>query len=332
VVLSSAQAQDLVVSILQRHKTSQVNALHVARALVAAEIDGQRGHGLSRVPSYAAQAASGKVDGKAVPVVHARKSAALRIDAVNGFAYPAFDLAIGELSVLAGEAGVAAASVFRSHHFGQAGYHAERLAERGLVALVFGNSPQAIAPWGGSKGVFGTNPIAFAAPRKGEPPLLVDLSLSKVARGKVMLAQKQGDPIPGDWALDEHGHPTTNPDAALKGTMLPMGETKGAALVMMVEILAAGLAGANFGYEASSFFSAEGTPPGVGQLVIAFDPDFFSGGIFAQRLEDLISEILQQEGVRLPGTRRLTRREAVQREGLRIPVALHEELMALNGQ
>ena len=329
VTISPAEAQSLVISILEHHNTCEENALSVAKALVAAEADGQRGHGLSRVPSYAAQAASGKVNGRATPIVVDNKPAAIRIDAANGFAFPAFDLAIKELTNLTAEAGMAAASIFRSHHFGQAGYHAERLAENGLVALVFGNSPQAIAPWGGNKGVFGTNPIAFAAPRANGLPLLIDLSLSKSARGKVMLAQQKGESIPEGWALDEHGQPTTDPDAALKGTMLPMGDAKGAALVMMVEILAVGLSGANYGYEATSFFTAEGEPPGVGQLILAFDPVFFSGGSFTTRLEDLVHEILQQDNTRIPGSGRSVLRDKAQQQGLQIPANLMEQLNTL---
>jgi len=330
VTLSIADAQELAVSILQAHKTSTENAQHVARALIAAEIDGQRGHGLSRLPSYAAQSASGKVNGVAKPVVLDRKRAAVRIDALNGFAFSALDLAVSELKTLASDAGIAAASVFRSHHFGQAGYHAERLAEHGLVAIVFGNSPKAIAPYGGNRGVFGTNPIAFAAPRVNDIPLLIDLSLSKVARGKVMLARQNGESIPDDWALDEHGQPTTDPIEALKGTMLPMGGAKGAALVFMVEILAAGLSGANFGYEASSFFTADGPPPGVGQLMLAFDPDFFSGGSYFIRLEDLIVEITQQENVRLPGSQRTLLRKKAEQEGLPVSSKLMDELNGLS--
>lgn len=329
VTISPAEAQALIVRILECHDTSEKNAMSVAKALVAAEMDGQRGHGLSRVPSYAAQSASGKVNGQAMPIVVDKKPAALRIDATNGFAFPAFDLATTELTKLTAEAGMAAASIFHSHHFGQAGYHAERLAQNGLVALVFGNSPQAIAPWGGNKGVFGTNPIAFAAPRVSDLPLLIDLSLSKSARGKVMVAQQKGEPIPEGWALDEHGLATTDPDAALKGTMLPMGDAKGAALVLMVEILAASLSGANFGYEASSFFTAEGAPPGVGQLIMAFDPEFFSGGSFTNRLEDLIHEILQQDNTRIPGSGRSALRDKAQQEGLQIPANLMEQLNKL---
>jgi (2R)-3-sulfolactate dehydrogenase (NADP+) len=329
VVISPAAAEQLVIDVLTCHNCKQANALSVARALVAAEGDGQRGHGLSRVPAYAAQSASGKVNGQAGPVISERRNGALRIDAVDGFAFPAIDLAISELSMLTVDYGISAASIFRSHHFGQAGYHAERLAQQGLVALVFGNSPQAIAPWGGSKGLFGTNPIAFAAPRKDQLPLLIDLSLSRAARGKVMLARQQGESIPGGWALDEYGQPTTDPEAALNGTMLPIGDAKGAALVLMVEILAAGLSGANFGYQASSFFSAEGPPPGVGQMIIAFDPGFFSGGSFAQRLEALISEILSQDNVRLPGSTRQARRQQAIEQGLAVPAKLFDELQRL---
>jgi (2R)-3-sulfolactate dehydrogenase (NADP+) len=330
VTLDLADATSLAKAILVRHDTSQANAECVARALVAAEADGQKGHGLSRLPAYAAQAASGKVDGHAVPTLEQGAGAALRIDARNGFAFPALAMAVDRLSSLAVDSGIAAAAVHRSHHFGQAGYHVEQLATSGLVGLVFGNSPKAIAPWGGSEGVFGTNPIAFAAPRRSEPPVVIDLSLSKVARGKVMLAAKQGETIPEGWALDREGNPTTDAEAALQGTMLPMGDAKGAALVLMVEILAAALTGARFGFEASSFFNAQGEPPAVGQFLVAIDPRVFSGDAFSERLETLIGAILEQQGTRLPGTRRLALRAQSARDGVVIPAALYGELKALS--
>jgi (2R)-3-sulfolactate dehydrogenase (NADP+) len=330
VTLSLADAESLAKAILVRHGTEEANAQCVARALVAAEADGQKGHGLSRLPSYAAQVATGKVDGHALPTVERGAGAALRIDARNGFAFPAMALAVERLTPLVAETGIAAAAVHHSHHFGQAGYHVEQLAAKGLIGLVFGNSPKAIAPWGGSDGVFGTNPIAFAAPRQSEPPLVIDLSLSKVARGKVMVAAKQGEPIPQGWALDRDGRPTTDAGAALQGTMLPMGDAKGATLVMMVEILAAALTGANLGFEASSFFSADGDPPAVGQFLVAIDPGVFSGDAFAQRLETLIGAILSQPGTRLPGARRIARRTASAREGLEVPAPLYDELKALS--
>ncbi|MEQ9606174.1 MAG: Ldh family oxidoreductase [Kiloniellaceae bacterium] len=330
-VLSLQEAEALVVRALTAAGTSSSNADCVAAALVAAEADGQRGHGFSRVAAYAAQVKSGKVDGKAEPKVEVLSDSAVRIDAGAGFAFPAIERARKELRRMAAESVIAVAGIHHSHHFGQAGYHVERLAEKGLVGLMVGNSPQAMAPWGGSRGIFGTNPIAFAAPRKEQPPLVIDLSLSKVARGKVMAAAKTGETIPEGWALDPEGRPTTDPEAALAGTMIPMGDAKGAALAMMVEILSASLIGANHAFEASSFFTAEGPPPGVGQFLLAIDPGPLSGGTFAARLEVLIEALEAQDGARLPGSRRLAARAAAARDGIHVPVVMLAEIRSLAG-
>ncbi|BEQ13539.1 Ldh family oxidoreductase [Desulfoferula mesophila] len=327
--LTLEKAHGLVVQALVKHRTDPANAALVADALVAAEADGQKGHGLSRLPSYCGQAASGKVDGFATPQVQPAAAAALRVDARHGFAYPAMALAVEKLSELTPTSGVAVAAVFNSHHCGLAGYHVEALARRGLVGLLFANTPQAIAPWGGSRGLFGTNPIAFAVPREKHDPMVIDLSLSKVARGKIMFAKQEGQAIPEGWAVDAAGKPTTDPVAALAGTMLPMGDAKGAALVLMVEILAAVLTGSHFGFEATSFFDAEGEPPSVGQLLLAMAPGPVSGGAFASRLETLLAAILDQEGTRLPGDRRLGLREKAQKEGLALTDQQYEQLQRL---
>ena len=329
VTLRLDEARQLVVETLTTHATHVGNARSVADALLAAEVDGQPGHGLSRLPSYAAQAASGKVDGHAVPHAMAVGTAAWRIDGGHGFAFPALDVAIERLLATTPDAAIGIATITRSHHAGQAGHHVERLAERGLIGLCFANSPRAIAPWGGQQPLFGTNPIAFAAPRRAHPPLVIDTSLSKVARGKIMLAARAGEPIPEGWALDATGSPTTDPHAALAGSMLPMGEAKGAALVLMVEILAAALGGAHFGFEASSFFDGDGPPPGVGQTLIAIDPEPLAGGTFAMRLETLLDALLAQPGTRLPGADKAARRERAARLGIAIPAALHADLLAL---
>jgi len=298
----------LVAHALERSNTAAANAASVATALVQAEIDGHKGHGLSRVPAYAAQARAGKVDGQATPRVTRPKPGAVVVDAADGFAFPAIDAAIAELTRIAPAQGIGVAAIHHSHHFGVAGRPVERLAEQGLVAIIMGNSPKAIAPWGGTQAIFGTNPIAFAAPRKGQAPLVIDLSLSKVARGRVMVAAQKGEKIPEGWALDKAGLPTTDAKAALDGAMLPMGDAKGAVLALMVEILAAALTASHLGFEASSFFTADGPPPRVGQLLLAIDPGALSGGAFAERLETLLAAMLAQPGVRLPGTRRLANR------------------------
>lgn len=329
VTLSLEALHDLAKTILVASNTSELNAEQVAAALVAAEADGQKGHGASRIPSYAAQARSGKVDGHATPTLSEVGKAAVRVFAHGGFAYPAINLAVEALCELAPASGIAVAAITKSHHSGVAGHHVEPLANRGLVGLSFGNTPQGIAPWGGKRGLFGTNPIAFAAPRRGEHPLIVDMSLSKVARGKVNVAAQRGEAIPQGWAVDRDGQPTTSAQAALQGTMLPMGDAKGAQLVLMVEILAGALTASNFGYEASSFFSAEGDPPHVGQLLIAIDPGPMSGNAFASRLEELLQAILEQPGTRLPGAQRFSYRDAAARDGVELPQSLYDELLSL---
>ncbi len=329
VTLSLQALRALAEEILIAHDTSAANAAAVAAALVTAEADGQSGHGASRIPSYAAQARSGKVDGHAVPLLEQVAPAALRVDARDGFAFPALELATGALADLAPETGIAAAAITNSHHSGAAGQHVEPLAASGLIGLSFGNSPQAIAPWGGHRGLFGTNPIAFAAPRCDDPPLVIDMSLSKVARGRINAAAQSGEEIPEGWALDKDGRPTRDPVAALSGTMVPVGEAKGAQLVLMVEILAAALTGSCFGYEASSFFTAGGAPPRVGQFLVAIDPGPLSGGAFADRLEDLGRAILDQPGTRLPGLRRARLREAAAKDGVDLPRGLFEQLAVM---
>ena len=217
-------------------------------------------------------------------------------------------------------------SVANSHHLGMVGYHIEPLAERGLLALAFSNSPAGIAPWGGNAAVFGTNPIALAAPREHDPPLVIDLSMAQVARGKIMMAASRGEPIPADWALDAHGKPTTDAADALAGTMMPMGGRKGAVLALLVELLAAGLTGSRFGNEAGSFFTAEGPPPGIGHLFIVFNPPAFSSVPLAGRVDALAESILAQPGTRLPGEGRLAKRARASREGVQIAENLLDNL------
>jgi len=307
---------ELVSRALIASSTSADNAAAVARALVAAEIDGQKGHGLSRVAAYAAQARSGKVDGHAVPHLQATRMSSIMIDAANGFAYPALELAVRELPKLTRQSGIAAAGFARSHHAGAVGLVVEKMAAVGLIALMVSNTPQAMAAWGGRRGLFGTNPIAFAAPRLGGDALVIDLALSQVARGKIMMAAQNGEAIAGGWAKDADGRPTVDAAAALQGTLMPMGGPKGAALALMVELMAAALTGANLAFQASSFFDAEGPPPGIGQLLIAVDPAAFGGEqAFAERLE-LLANAIEEDGARLPGAGRLLLREAAARDGI----------------
>jgi (2R)-3-sulfolactate dehydrogenase (NADP+) len=319
VSLSLTDAEDLLMAAFQAADLPPPVAASVSNALVAAEAEGQMGHGFSRVADYVAQVRSGKVNRAADIHVRTRGPASLLVDADCGFAYPALDAAREAGLQMAHDQGIAIMAITNSHHCGALSMQVDRIARAGLIGMMVANAPKAIAPWGAAQAVFGTNPIAFSAPRSGTDPLVIDMSLSKVARGKVMNAAKSGKPIPDDWALDTSGNPTTDPHAALAGTMVPIGGPKGTSLALMVEILAAVFTGAAMSHEASSFFSADGPPPRVGQTLIAIRPDPHSD--FAGRLETLLALIEGMDGARLPGTRRLAALARAQSEGLEVPAA-----------
>ncbi len=326
--LTIAGARALAAEALVRAGCREAIAATVARALVAAEADGLKGHGMSRLPSYAAQVRVGKIDGAATPRATRPAPGVLRVDAAHGFAYPALDVAVGELPAIARQQGIAAAAITRSHHAGAAGLVVEALAEHRLAALLFANTPGAMAPAGGRRALLGTNPIAFACADHSGTPLVIDLALSKVARGNILAAKQRGDTLPEGWARDRDGRPTTDPDEALAGTMEPMGEGKGAVLALMVELLAAALTGARFASEATSFLDDQGSPPGTGQLIIAIDMAALSprGPMRVAELADLIHN---EPGARLPGERRMAQRKRAASEGLIIDDQLISAIRAI---
>ena len=301
--VSISEAELLVKNAFLKNGVKEDIAASVSTALVAAEAEGQVGHGFSRVKDYIAQVKSKKINVDAKIKIEHPKPTSISVDADYGFAYPALDQAISEGALVAKEYGSAVVSVFNSHHCGALSVQVEKIANHGLIGLMMANTPKAIAPWGGKDPFFGTNPIAFAVPRIANDPLVIDLSLSKVARGKIMHAKKVNTKIPEGWALDSSGQPTTDPDQALKGSMLPIGEAKGSALALMVEILAATFSGGRPSNEASSFLDPDGDPPGVGQFLMFIDPGKDNGSFF-NRLEKLLVNIEKTDGVRLPGNRR----------------------------
>ncbi len=316
----------LAVKVLTASKTSPENAAFVADALIKADADGIPSHGVARIPAYADQARTGKVDGYAVPKITETGSSALRVDAKCGFAYPAIAQGLNRAAKMAASTGVAAAAVGNSHHAGVGGHHVESMAERGLAAMLFLNSPAAITPWGGNRSLYGINVMAFACPRVLDLPLVIDSSFSKVARGKVKLAADCGEPIPEGWATDADGNPTTDAEAAMSGFFLPIGDAKGAALMMMVEVMSAAMTGSNFSYEASSFYDAAGPPPRTGQFFLVFKPESLGGGGVIARIEELAAAVLDQPRTRLPGARRFENRKKAQKSGVEIPDALFNEL------
>ena len=327
VTLTLAEVEDLARRALIACNTSETNAASVARSVVAAEHDGIHSHGLARLPTYCEHAKCGKIDGQATPLSTQTGAAALRVDACDGFAHPAIDIGMETLLPLARYAGIAAMAVTNSYNCGVVGYHMERIATEGLLGLGFVNAPGSIAPWGGTRPVFGTNPIACGVPRKDGPPMVIDQSSSVVAKSEIMVHAQKDEPIPEGWAFAADGKPTTDAKAALAGTMAPLGGYKGAGLAMLVEIMAAGMTGAHFAFQASSFADNEGGPPRTGQFFIAINPDATAGEDFEGRFEALFSEITGQSGARLPGGRRLEARARTEKEGVTFRRALHERIL-----
>lgn len=302
-------------------------ARSTARALVMAEAQGLGSHGLSRVGQYASHLRSGRVNGQARPSILRSHGAGLLVDADEGLAFPACELAVREAIDRARQFAIAFAGVTRSHHFGMAGMHLEPVAASGMVGFAFSNSPAAMPAWGGSRALFGTNPIAAVFPRRQGDPISIDLSLSEVARGKLMVAAREGRAIPEGWALDKNGRQTTDPKAGLEGMMCPAGGVKGAMLALMVELLCVALTGASFGYEADSFFSAEGNRPHIGHVFLAIDPAALAGtDVYYDRVETLVQAMLADETVRLPGGRRNALLQRSLSEGVEVPDAVWAQL------
>lgn len=324
--VSMEEARRLATAALEQAGANAAMAEATARALVLAEAQGLAGHGLSRVAQYATHLKNGRVNGAAVPrLLHAKGGAAL-VDANEGLAFPACVLAVEEAIARAREFGVSFVGVSSSHHCGVVVDHLRAVADAGMVGLAFSNSPAAMPAAGGRHPIFGTNPIAAVFPRRGVDALAIDLSLSEVARGKLMVAARNGSAIPLGWALDVQGRPTTDPEAGMAGSMLPIGaisSPKGAMLALVVELLVTALIGSQFGFEASSFFVDAGNRPRIGQAFIVIDPGALAGrDSYLDRIEVLIGEMLVDDDVRLPGARREVLKKQAEADGLHIDEAL----------
>lgn len=325
--------QSLAVAALREAGAGSEAAASTARALVAADAQGLASHGVSRIPQYVAHLRLQRVDGDARAEIINSRGGAFLVDAHSGFAFPALELAVATAVERVASQGVAFGGITNSHHFGAAAIHLAPVAKAGLVGFLFGNSPAAIPAWGGKRALFGTNPIAAVFPRRDAEPLVIDLSLSEVARGKLMLAAREGKEIPLGWALDNAGNPTTDPREGLNGMMCPAGGLKGAMLALLVELLCVALTGAAFGYEADSFFVDEGNRPRIGQAVLVIDPGALAGqAAYFERIEALLDVMLQDDSVRLPGARRQSLEQKAAGQGVEIPDALLTQIEKLAGK
>jgi (2R)-3-sulfolactate dehydrogenase (NADP+) len=305
---------------LERAGAHAAMAQAAAKHLVQAEAQGLTTHGMSRVPFYCSMLRNGRADGTAHPAMVSDRAAACLIDNRDGLPYVSVDWAVAEVIQRARRNGIAFAGIRNSSHVGVLGIHLLSVAQAGLVGFAFTNSPAAIPPWGGKKALFGTNPVAAAFPRRDADPIVIDLALTTVVRGRIMMAMRKGERIPEGWALDREGKPTTDPKEAIEhGSLFPIGGAKGAMLALMFELICASLTGAAIGPEADSFFAEQGNKPRIGQAFIAIDPAALAGSEkFAERVETVASTMLSDPEVRLPGARRFAS-ERASKTGIEVP-------------
>lgn len=328
--LSFTELAQLLRQIFLRHGTGEHVAEVLSQNCASAQRDGALSHGVFRIPGYLSSLASGWVDGKAVPVVEDAGAAFVRVDAANGFAQPALAAAMPLLIEKVKSAGIAILAIRSSHHFAALWPDVEPFAEQGFVALSVVNSMTCVVPHGAQKPLFGTNPIAFAAPRAGGNPIVFDLATSAIAHGDVQLAARAGHILPEGMGVDRAGQPTQDPKAILDGgALLPFGGYKGSALSMMVELLAAGLTGGNFSFEFDWSRHPGAQTPWTGQLLIVIDPDRGSGQHFAARSEELVRQMHGVGQARMPGDRRYLQRARSLAEGIEISKAQWTQLHAL---
>jgi (2R)-3-sulfolactate dehydrogenase (NADP+) len=310
------------------HETMAITA---AQHLVQAEEQGLPTHGMSRVPFYCSMLRSGRADGRAKPSMCADKAAVCLIDNADGLPYESAAWAIEEVMQRARRNGIGFAGIRNSAHVGVLGIHLLKVAQAGMVGVAFTNSPAAIPAWGGKKALFGTDPVAFAFPRPGADPIVVDLALTTVTRGKIMVAMQKGERIPEGWALDRHGKPTTDPKEAIEqGSLFAIGGAKGAMLALAFELVCAALTGAAIGPEADSFFSEQGNKPRIGQVFLAIDPGALAGkDKYFERVETVVRTMLADEGVRLPGAKRFASEKRLRAEGIEVADELLAKIVKL---
>ena len=328
--LTLDQIEDIAYRALITVGTGEIHARALAVATAATEADGVASHGLAYIPIYCEHVTCGKVDGQAVPRLEQPRPAALVADAATGFPHAAIDLGFERLVPLAREQGLAGLAIRNSYNCGVLGLHTARLAREGLVALGFTNAPASIAPSGGAKPVVGTNPFSLAVPGPdGEPAFLIDQSASTIAKSEVMKHAREGKPIPEGWALDSEGNSTTDPEVGLKGSMAPSGGYKGVGVALLVETMAAALAGATLGIHASPFSGTAGGPPRTGQFFIAIDPGATAGAVFAERIADLTAAVKDQSGAHLPGDGRGAARARAKSGGVAVNAQTLDRIQAI---
>lgn len=322
--------EDLVARVLAANGMSGDNARVVAAVVAAAERDGARSHGLFRIPGYIGTLRSGWVNGNSVPKVVDAAPGVVATDADNGYSQIALAASRPLLLEKAKRSGIAFLAIRNSHHFAALWPDVEPFAEVGLIALSFVNTRSRVAPWGATKRLLGTNPMAFACPRLNAPPMVWDQASSVTAMGEVMLAAQEGHAVADDVGIDAEGRSTTDPKAIMAGgALLPFGGHKGSAIAAMVEILAAALTGGRFGFEDRSAQYPGAESSNAGQSIVLIDPSVTAGTEFGERVNELFSRLTSVGVLRLPGDRRYAARRKAERDGILVERKTYDYLCSL---
>lgn len=317
--LTIGELESRVARIFERCGVNAIAAGAVARVITAGERDNCKSHGVYRIEGCLRVLKAGKVEPDVVPSVAEGEGPVLRVDAKGGYASPAYEVARPYLVARVKTHGLAALVINDCLHFSALWYEVEDLARDGLAAISMCPSYAVMAPFGGKRPLFGTNPFAFGWPRKGEHPYVFDFATSVAARGEIEIYRREGRSLPEGWAVDAEGNPTTDPTAALEGAMMPFGGHKGSAIATMIELLAGAMIGDFMSSEALEFMGGSSTLlPRHGALVLAFDPAVLAKGRGRDPLEDgerLLESIVDQ-GARLPSQRRYEARRTAERDGI----------------
>lgn len=315
--VNRAELAALLAAIFRAHGCSEQVAAILADNMALAEADGAHSHGIFRVAGNLGSLDSGWVDGKAVPVIDDTAPGVLRADGRNGFSLPVLELARNALMRKARANGVALLTIRNAHHFSAVWPDIEPFAREGFVAMAMINSMSSVVPYGGTKKLYGTNPMGFAVPRARHDPVVFDQASSGWSNGDVQIARREGRQLPEGIGVDRDGKPTTDPGAVLEsGALLPFGGHKGSSIAMMMEIMGAALAGGDYSFEIDwSQHPGAATPHG-GQTYILIDPDRGNARSFGARIETLIDAIHDAGQQRLPADRRYANRRAAERDGI----------------
>ncbi|MET6679276.1 Ldh family oxidoreductase [Citrobacter amalonaticus] len=329
--LTLSEAYTLAREVLSNNGFSAEHADAIARNVTAGERDGCASHGLWRLLGIVETLRKGKVSADARPQIFDQAPAIVKADAGGAFSLVAYEQALPLLISKASACGIAALAINRCVHFSALFADIEPLTDAGLVGYACTPSHAWVAPAGGTRPLFGTNPIAFGWPRKGKPPYIFDMATSAAARGEIQLHQRAGKAIPEGWGIDSEGQPSTDPQAVLNGAMLTFGGHKGSAFAAMVELLAGPLIGDMTSAESLAWDEGAGGLPYGGELILALDPSRFLGEEAHHHLEraETLFAAMQEQGARLPGERRFSSREKSLQEGLTITRSLFEDISAL---